>query len=130
MPATDIVHAADPNSQEALDALRHAYRRAQTIGRVGWTDAGGAWWQRHYAALSTPAVGGSLGTLLARGAPMVQRLALLFAVMDGRHERDARHCDAAMAVWDYVEGTWRALYATADALSGARPGARVGDPDR
>ena len=24
MPATDIVHAADPNSQEALDALRHS----------------------------------------------------------------------------------------------------------
>src|SRR5262249_20802942 len=33
MPATDIVHAADPNSQEALDALRHscAHVMAQAV---------------------------------------------------------------------------------------------------
>jgi len=33
MPATDIVHAADPNSQEALDALRHscAHLMAQAV---------------------------------------------------------------------------------------------------
>ena len=38
MPATDIVHAADPNSQEALDALRHscAHVMAQAVQSSTW----------------------------------------------------------------------------------------------
>ena len=34
MPATDIVHAADPNSQEALDALPPDHREVLVLSRL------------------------------------------------------------------------------------------------
>lgn len=106
-----------PEVAQALELLRRAVITARTIGRVGWTPSGRTWWEQHYPDLSTPAAGGFLGTLLARGAPMVQRLALLFAVLDCNRDRDVVHCEAAHAVWCYCADTWRALYASADALS-------------
>ncbi len=106
-----------PEVLDALQALRRSVADSGTIGRVTWTPEGHNWWSDHYADLTTPAAGGALGTLMARGAPIVQRLALLFAVLDGKRERNTAHCEAALAVWRYVEGTWRALYATADVLS-------------
>jgi hypothetical protein len=115
-----LPHGGNADQPEVLDALatlRRAVADSRAIGRVTWSRDGYDWWTEHYAELSSPSAGGMLGTLLARGAPIVQRLALLFAVLDGRRERSAAHCTAALAVWRYIEGSWRALYATADVLS-------------
>ncbi len=100
-----------------LAELKYAVDRGRTIGLVTWSDDGRDWWQRHYSELSSPRASGALGTLLARGAPIVQRLALLFAVLDGSIERTKAHCEAAYAVWTYVESTWRAMYSAGGVLS-------------
>ena len=101
----------------SLNELKVALDRSRRMGLVGWAPDGRDWWAHHYALLATPQVAGVLGALLARGAPIVQRLALLFAVLDGENTRSRVHCEAAHAVWRYIEGTWRAIYSSADALS-------------
>lgn len=100
-----------------LEELRVAVDRGRKIVLVTWSGDGREWWRRHYSELSSPRASGALGTLLARGAPIVQRLALLFAVIDGVNERTEAHCEAAYAVWKYVESTWRALYSSGAVLS-------------
>lgn len=101
----------------ALRELKVALDRSRRIGVVGWAPDGRDWYAEHYSMLAAPQASGVLGALLARGAPIVQRLALLFAVLDGKRTRSRAHCEAALAVWRYIEGTWRAIYASADALS-------------
>jgi hypothetical protein len=100
-----------------MEELKLAVERGRDIGLVTWSACGREWWQRHYSELTAPRASGALGTLLARGAPIVQRLALLFAVLDGVDQRTAAHCEAAYAIWKYIESTWRALYAAGSVLS-------------
>lgn len=109
--------APGPWLLHTLEALKAAVETARHIGLVTWTEDGRDWWAKHYAEISTPRASGALGTLLARGAPIVQRLGLLFAVLDGKSARSAVHMAAANAVWKYIEATWRALYATGELLS-------------
>jgi hypothetical protein len=53
-------------------------------------------------------------TLLERRAPMLLRLAMLFALCDSTHEVDVRHIDAAMAWIRYWSDSVRFVFASAE----------------
>ena len=90
--------------------LRAALRTGMGLGALGWTTAGRARWEALYAELTDGTGDGRLGELTQRGAPLVLRLATVYAVADGRAALDAGDLDAARAVWRYsVASTVRAL---------------------
>jgi hypothetical protein len=77
---------------------------AKTVGRLKLTLAAREIWVKVYTPL-TDDQPGLLGSVVARGAPQVIRLALIYALLDLRDEIDAIHLLAALAVWEYCEAS-------------------------
>lgn len=112
-----LPHGADAAIPGALlTLLRNAIDNARRVHVVRWTPPAAARWAAVYPALSTPTAGGALSALLARGAPQVRRLAMLYAALDGTSAVDVPHLNAALAFWAYVEASTRYVYQQADSL--------------
>jgi len=62
-----------------------------------------------YPALSTPPRG-LLGDVLNRAAPMVRRLAMIYALLDRQTVTGLDHLRAAVAVWAYCEASARHIF--------------------
>jgi Protein of unknown function (DUF3987) len=73
-----------------------------------------AWalWDDHYERL-TSVQPGLTGRILARGAPHVLRLALIYAVLDCSAIIRVAHLRAALAVWGYCAQSVRLIFGTA-----------------
>lgn len=89
---------------------------AKVIGRVGMTEQAKPHWQELYESLSE-GQDGLLGAVTARAEAQVIRLALIYALLDGKDAIDVCHLKAAAAVWEYAESS--AAYTF---------GAMLGDP--
>lgn len=98
-------------------ALRNGVDSARRQHFLRWSADAAERWSEVYANLTTPTAGGQLASLLARGAPQVCRVAMLYAVMDGVGEIELRHLNAALAFWRYSEASVRYLYQSADSLT-------------
>ncbi len=59
-------------------------------------------WEQAYQTLSQGKPG-LLGAILGRAEAQTVRLALIYALLDGRDQVDVEHLDAALAVWSYCE---------------------------
>jgi hypothetical protein len=70
-------------------------------------------WRRIYPELSEGKPG-LLGALTARAEAQTIRVALLYALLDGRGEIGIDHLRAALAVWEYADAS--VLYVWGDAL--------------
>jgi hypothetical protein len=81
-----------------------AVDHARTVGRVTMTSAASEAWELAYNDLSADRPG-LLGAVTARAEAQVIRLALLYALLDRRHEIDVAHLRAALAVWEYSEAS-------------------------
>ena len=68
------------------------------------TDAACSRWAAVYSALSA-AQPGLLGAVTARAEAQVVRLALVYALLDGKSEMDEPHLKAALALWEYCEAS-------------------------
>jgi Protein of unknown function (DUF3987) len=70
-----------------------------------------AWdiWDGIYGGLTT-APPGLVGAIIGRGAPMVRRIALLYALMGERDRVFPEHLLAAVEVWRYVEESARWVF--------------------
>jgi len=79
--------------------VKSAVDRARMIGRVTMTEAARRGWQEIYHKLSADRPG-LLGALTARAEAQTIRLALLYALWDGRSQIDIEHLTAASAVWE------------------------------
>lgn len=86
--------------------LETVLERARSVGEVTRTPAFRQLWQRWYRVLEGGPTGGRLfDSLSERKSPYVLRLALTYALLDGRSEVDAVHLRAALAVWQYSEAS-------------------------
>jgi hypothetical protein len=56
---------------------------------------------------------GLSGSILARGAPQVRRLSLIYAVLDLSWVIRREHLQAALAVWDYCEASVKFVFGNA-----------------
>jgi len=88
--------------------LQRVVECAKSIGRVRMTDAAKVTWKSVYSDLSA-AQSGLLGAITARAEAQVVRLALIYAVLDcpakGEAQIDVEHLKAALAIWEYCEGS-------------------------
>lgn len=71
-------------------------------------------WAAEYVQLSTGQPG-RLGGVTTRGAPLVRRLAMLYALLDARDEIAPAHLVAALAVWQFSVASAR--YVLADDMT-------------
>ncbi len=99
------------------ERLRGAVVSARKTQHVTLT--AGAWelWDTVYAELSKEQAG-LLGAITARAEPLVLRLAMLYALMDGASKIDVPHLMAGSAVWEYCERSAAWIF-----------GDQLGDPD-
>lgn len=96
--------------------LERTVEDARALGRLRLDPAARAMWHRVYGRLSDSG-GGFVGELLARGAPQVLRLAMVYALLDVSPHITGPHLDAALELWEYAAASVRRLFAGA-----------VGDP--
>jgi hypothetical protein len=81
-------------------ALRKAVQFARQQRRIFMTEPARVMWRRKYAKLSA-AQDGIVGGITSRAETQVLRLALIFALMDGKRRIWSAHLRAALALWDY-----------------------------
>lgn len=114
-----LPHGADeaPVPAALRRDLLEAVDRARRVGVMRWADDGAALWADVYPELTAPSAGGSLAALLARGAPQVRRLAMLYAALDGSSSVTRAHLEAALAFWLYCSESTRYVYRTAESLT-------------
>jgi hypothetical protein len=75
-------------------------------GAIGLDDVARVLWARVYPTLAGDG-GGLIGALCARAAPLVMRIALVYALLDGREVIGEAHLQAGLEVWRYAEASAR-----------------------
>jgi len=111
----------EPAARPPADLLRRLHQgvdAGRRIGAIQWTPDAADLWTDVYPELSAPTATGVVMSLLARGAPQVRRLAMLYAVMDGTPSVSLAHLEAALAFWTYCRASVALVYRDADSLSG------------
>ena len=91
--------------------LRHAVKRASTIGRMERNDEAKRAWNAVWDALTEDRTG-LAGAILARAEAQVLRLSMLYALRDGSAVITHAHLTAALALWQYVEASVVYLFGT------------------
>jgi len=109
-----------PITARLMDALAFA-RKAGLMTR---DDETRALWHAVYRPLSEGKPG-LLGAMIARSAPIVVRLSMIYALLDCSSVIRKEHLTAAIALWDYAEASARYIFgdalgdAVADEILGA-----------
>jgi hypothetical protein len=104
-----------PEMEALVERLRAAVAAARQMGPVEWSEMTIPLWDAAYDVL-TEGLPGLIGAVTGRAEAQVLRLATLYAVLDGRAERDVDHLLAALAVWDYCEASAKYLFARGERL--------------
>ncbi len=96
--------------------LRNAIEAATSIDRVDWSPEARPLWKAVYPDLSHGKPG-LVGAMVNRAEAQVVRLALLYAILDGRNLIGRQHLEAGLAVSQYAQDSVRRIF-----------GDRTGDP--
>lgn len=72
-------------------------------------------WEQHYTALTAEEVG-LYGAVVARGAPQVLRLSMLYALLDQSPVVDLPHLKAALALWRYCDQSAKIIFGRVETL--------------
>lgn len=94
--------------QKIIAGLRQAIKFARRVSVVKMSGKAQNLWNKIYLGLDD--VGGVFGAMIARDAPQILRLALLYALLERKKVIMTRHLEAAYAVWRYCENTCRYLF--------------------
>lgn len=98
------------------EALQSAAAFGRSAGELHRDGEARALWAEIYPTL-TREEPGLFGSMIARAAPIVVRLSMIYAVLDKSPVIEPRHLTAALAVWQYAEDSTRFIF-----------GSRLGDP--
>ena len=99
------------------DKLRLAVAHATAAGEIGMTPEAWELWDAEYERLSTGQAG-LLGGMTNRAEAQVRRQAMMYALLDCRHEVDTPHLLAALDLWRYCEATAEYLFGVAPQKQG------------
>jgi hypothetical protein len=126
LPSGGDVHVLDKFKPSVAAAIA----KAKTISEVKRSPDAETLWRSVYPSLKTSRPG-SWGKATERGRPLVVRLSLLYALLDGSPVIERKHLTAALAVWRYCEESARQLFGDTQAseidfrirrIVGKRPG--------
>jgi hypothetical protein len=102
-----------PMNDAIVEALAHdvggILERAERIGRVTWGREAERQWTILYPGISIDEAG-AFGAVTARAEAQLQRLSLLYALIDGSETIEPRHFLAATAVWEYAKTSARLIF--------------------
>lgn len=113
------------------DEISHALRLARTVGIMRRTPETETRWDSLYRTMANDQPGGLLGSVIARDTAQVLRLSVAYALLDGAHQIDLPHVEAAWAVWRYCRRSAEIIFGdrlgdeVADRLLSAIRGARA-----
>ena len=112
LPSGGDVDFLDASLEPLIKDVTEIASEVFSIGdfEIRRTAAANELWHESYHDLTT-GVPGLVGATIARGAPLVLRLACIFALLDWCLEIDVRHLEAALALWEYCEGSARYVFA-------------------
>jgi hypothetical protein len=88
--------------------IAHCAGVASGFGRVTRTEEGSGYWASIYESL------GAGEGAVARAAPQVLRLSLLYALLDQSARIDAVHIEAGLALWKYCESSVHHVFGSGD----------------
>lgn len=112
------VRLPDREASALANEITAAWRFAITVGDVHRDEGAEARWCEVYPELNadTP---GLAGAMSARGAPIVVRLSLIYALLDRSPVIAKPHLEAALAVWTHGLASVRSIFGelTGDALA-------------
>jgi len=83
-----------------LDRLKFAH----SAGLMTYAESAYELWDAVYPTLAVER-DGLFGAVIGRAEAQVQRLALAYALLDGKTVIDIKHLEAALAFWDYCEAS-------------------------
>ena len=109
----------DPLAGTGLTRLLAAtLKHAQTAGQIRLDPAARELWHHAYRQLAEP-LPGPVGQITARAEAHTIRLALLYALADGKHQISPPHLQAALALHDYAarSAAWALTGATGQPLA-------------
>lgn len=86
-------------------------KEAQSAGVVDFTKAAKEKWRVVYPSLSVETPGPS-GGIVDRAEAQTIRLALVYALLDGKKAIDTQHLTAALALWKYANDSAARLFNT------------------
>lgn len=92
-----------------IQKLTDAKSFANNVGAMSWSPEAYSVWARVYSKLTADRYG-LVGAMLARAAPHVLRLAMIYALLDLSHQIRLEHLSAALAVWEYSEQSTQCLF--------------------
>lgn len=112
LPRGGALHRVDlgPIIRGLSEVLR--FTRALGDRALTWDDAGGAYWDAIYLALSEPGTG-LAGEVTSRAEAQVLRLSLLYALLDRSEVIGRIHVEAAEALWRYCAASVRWIFGDA-----------------
>jgi hypothetical protein len=90
--------------------LATAAQWAREAGRVTFDFDAEQIWSRAYTGELAVEHPGAYGAVTARGEPMVARLSMLYALLDGSAIIRPKHLRAGLAVWRYCDASARFLF--------------------
>lgn len=94
----------DSKMAELASRVGRAIRDARSIDAIGMTESFREKWKAVYRTLSADRPG-LAGFLLGRAEAHVMRISALYAVLDGQHDMDLIHLNAALALWNHAEAS-------------------------
>ena len=102
-----------PMPQEELSKLQielwTLVKKAQGLSEIKMTPEGEKQWCEIYSKL-TKAHSGMFGAITARSEPQTLRLALIYALLDGKETIDVGHINSAYALWQYCSDSAKYLF--------------------
>jgi hypothetical protein len=103
----------EPMSDATVDVLAKQVHsildRVAATGRVTWSEDAKAQWAALYPKISVEEVG-AFGAVTARAEAQVQRLSLIYALIDCSAKIEHRHLLAALAVWEFAKASARLIF--------------------
>jgi hypothetical protein len=103
----------EPMDGAIVDALardvREVLDRADQIHRLIWSEEARSQWTRMYSQISVEDAG-AFGAVTARAEAQLQRLCLIYALIDGSDRIEHRHFLAATAVWEYAKASAKLIF--------------------
>lgn len=102
-------HLNDAALIDLANKLTAVVAAARTVTSVRMTDAAITVWAAAYSDLSADRPG-MLGAVTARAEAQTTRLALIYALLDGKGDIDLQHLEAAMAVWGYCDQSAQIIF--------------------
>jgi hypothetical protein len=94
----------------AANAIRAAHEHSQTVALMSRSPAAEQLWDPLYREMIADAPSGLLGSVIARDAPYVLRLSVLYALLDLKSTIEETHLRSAHAAWKYCRASAEYLW--------------------